>query len=117
MRVTAKGLTKLRYKEIEYIFLQYDEYKRDGSAYAKKRVQLIDAAFAVVDPGMLECIRKSLLQGVPYEYMPVPAGRNLFYAARRAVMRELDALLRRNGRAHGADAGGLPPGLDGLKGG
>lgn len=103
MRVTAKGLTKLRYKELEYIFLQYEEYKRDKSAYAKKRVQMIDAAFAVAEPGMQDCLRKSLLQGVPYEYMPVPAGRNLFYSARRAVMRELDDMLRGKHR-HGMQA-------------
>lgn len=98
MRVTAKGLTKLRYKELEYIFLQYEEYKRDKSAYAKKRVQMIDAAFAVAEPGMVDCLRMSLLRGVPYEHMPVPAGRNLFYQARREVLRELDAMMRGNAK-------------------
>ena len=95
-------LTKYRKKELEYMCLQYNDYKSqlasinmrlgtgewDDPTYEEvcfrenltKKIQIIDEALSeVCSSAISPYIFKSVTKGVAYEYLGAPIGRRQFY--------------------------------------
>lgn len=99
IRMSSKrgGMYKERYNELTYFCLQYAQYRRERTKYAARRIQLIEQALICVDPGVTEHVKRNVTEGTRWEEMPVPMGRNQFYAERRKFFMELNRLLRKVG--------------------
>ena len=113
LKLDSYGISKMRYRELKYFCLQYPEKKRQVSSLAGLNammyddmpkggqlsdptvqgaariesimddIRVIDETAAEAAPGMTQALIKNVTENIPYEYMPVPAGKRQFFEARR----------------------------------
>ena len=107
------GISKLKFRELKYFCLQYNEKKQrikdivglhgviyDGMPKRNKissivenqalkiakiteDVKIIEQTAIEAEPGIYQHIIENVTEGTPYEYMNIPCGRRQFYQARR----------------------------------
>lgn len=79
MKLRTKRISKSHYRELMYFCMQYGEKKIAGK---KEDCKLIEDTAAAVDKTIGTYIMKNVTEGIPFEYMHVPCGRNQFYKMR-----------------------------------
>lgn len=89
----GKGMTCERYRELTYACRQYEQYKQWTDGRGEARRAAIDEAARKAGDGLRRWILRNVVDGTPWEEMPVPCGRRQFYAARRRFFSELDKML------------------------
>lgn len=113
MKLSDYNISRAKYNELKYFCMQYNEKKQelqkgyglnavvsDGmpkgnipgnptesqairNSTLQKDVDLIEKTALAVDPDIYKQLMKNVTEGIPYEWMDVPAGRRQFYESRR----------------------------------
>lgn len=113
MKLSDYNISRAKYNELKYFCMQYEEKKReihnsygpgavvsDGmpkgnlpgnavervairNAMLQKDVELIEQTAMEADPDIYQWLLRNVTEGIPYEWLNVPAGRRQFYESRR----------------------------------
>jgi len=82
-----------RYRELVYACRQYEQYRTWPGRKGQARRAAIEEAARRAGVGLEKYLLRNVVDGVPWEELPVPCGRRQFYDARRRFFAELDRLL------------------------
>lgn len=84
------GISQLRYRELKYFCLQYDEWKQEQTASEAVIRDLAIKKLAIVEQTAIEAaaelypyILQSVTQDIPYECMSAPCGKQQFCKIKR----------------------------------
>lgn len=113
MKLSDYNISRAKYNELKYFCMQYEEKKQklnksygikavvnDGmpkgnlpgnpvertaiqNAMLRKDIELIEQTAVEADPEIYQWLMKNVTEGIPYEWLNVPAGRRQFYESRR----------------------------------
>lgn len=113
MKLSDYNISRAKYNELKYFCMQYSEKKQelhkgyglgavvnDGlpkgntpgnpteraavrNTMLRKDIELIEQTAMAADADIYPWILKNVTEGIPYEWLDVPAGRRQFYEARR----------------------------------
>lgn len=113
MKLSDYNISRAKYNELKYFCMQYSEKKQelhkgyglnavvsDGmpkgnlpgnptesqairNSMLQMDVDLIEQTAQEADPDIYKWLMRNVTEGIPYEWMDVPAGRRQFYEARR----------------------------------
>lgn len=90
LRLKEFGISDERYMELKYIALQYGENKRSKDKRRCSKAAAVEAAAEAADPALAKYVMLNVTDKRRFEEMPVPAGINQFFRARRMFFVELD---------------------------
>lgn len=89
---------KNRESELRFFCKQYDSWKREINSTSDKKLrnrlikkcEMIEQSAIEANPYITEFVIKNVTQGITYEHMNVPCGRQYFYRTRRKFFDLLD---------------------------
>ena len=90
LRLKEYGISDERYMELKYIALQYCENRKSTDERRRGKAAAVEAAADAADPSLAKYVLRNVTEKQRYEEMPVPAGINQFFRARRMFFVELD---------------------------
>lgn len=90
LRLKEYGISDERYMELKYIALQYAENKKSSDPRRREKAAAVEAAVEAAEPSLAKYVLMNVTEKRRFEEMPVPAGINQFFKARRRFFVELD---------------------------
>lgn len=90
LRLKEYGISEERYMELKYIALQYSENKKSKDKRRRGKAAAVEAAAEAAEPSLAKYVMLNVTEKQRFEEMPVPAGINQFFRARRMFFVELD---------------------------
>lgn len=90
LRLKDFGISDARYMELKGIALQYAENKKSKDKHRRGKAAAVEAAAEAAEPSLAKYVMMNVTEKQRFEEMPVPAGINQFFRARRMFFVELD---------------------------
>ena len=87
------GIDKERYMELKYVCLQYAANKTSKDERRRNKAAAVEMAAQAASPALARYIVRNVTERTRYEEMPVPAGINQFFRARRQFFVFLNELI------------------------
>ena len=87
------GISEERFMELKYVCLQYAANRKSGDERRRNKAAAVEMAAEAASPALAKYIVRNVTEKTRYEEMPVPAGVNQFFRARRQFFVFLDELI------------------------
>lgn len=93
LNLGAYGIDGERFMELKYVCLQYAANKASKDERRRNKASAVEMAAQAASPALAKYIVRNVTERTRFEEMPVPAGINQFFRARRQFFVYLDELI------------------------